>query len=244
MSNLEPRIEAVRAKYDLSADDFWQIKQNKQWVCKHAALEIVAVKANIIWMPPQIIEANAPALVTSMIVTGKMGDRVEWATGETNQTNYSVSGKQPAYPWAMSEKRAKDRVVLKLVGIHGLVYSEDEMPSVASEPARNEQAPKSQEAREAYAYLQKDLRAIGNVDDLRRWWDDGDVKELRRKIPEDWQRELRQEWEKTGKAMSREKPKPVGDVVSDIQKQFPGSKVVGDKFVENFVNGDPLDEQV
>lgn len=124
--SLDPRIEAVRAKYDLSADDFWKIKQNGQWVCKHAALEIVAVKAGVDWQPPQIIEANAPGLVTSMIVTGKMGGRVEWATGETNPTNYSVVGKQPAYPWAMSEKRAKDRVVLKLVGIHGLVYSEVE----------------------------------------------------------------------------------------------------------------------
>src|SRR5690554_4526195 len=122
MSTLEPRIEAVREKYGLARDDFWQIPQNKQWVCKHAALEIVAVKAGIEWMSPQIIEANAPELVTSMIVTGKMGDRAEWATGETSQTNYRVKGKQPACPWAMSEKRAKDRVVLKLVGIHGLVY--------------------------------------------------------------------------------------------------------------------------
>jgi hypothetical protein len=129
MSNLEPRIEAVRAKYDLAQDDFWKIKQNGQWVCKHAALEVVAVKAGIEWLPPQIIEANAPALVTSMVVTGKMGDRIEWATGETNATNYSVVGRQPAYPWAMAEKRAKDRVILKLVGIHGLVYSEDELPS-------------------------------------------------------------------------------------------------------------------
>lgn len=135
MSELEPRIEAVRAKYGLMKEDFWQIKQNKQWVCKHAALEIVAVKANVEWLPPIIIEKDAANLLTSMIVTGKMGDRVEWATGETNTTNYSVSGKQPAYPWAMSEKRAKDRVVLKLVGIHGLVYSEDEMPSMSEAPA-------------------------------------------------------------------------------------------------------------
>ena len=105
---LEPRIEAVRAKYDLAHSDFWQIKQNGQWVCKHAALEIVAVKAGIQWLPPQIIEADAPNLVTSMVVTGQMGDRVEWATGETNATNYQIKGKQPAYPWAMSEKRAKD----------------------------------------------------------------------------------------------------------------------------------------
>lgn len=124
--SLEPRIEAVRAAYGLSPDDFWQIPQNRQWVCKHAALEVVAAKAGIVWQPPQIIEANAPDLVTSMVVTGKLGERVEWATGETNPTNYSVKGKQPAYPWAMSEKRAKDRVVLKLVGIAGLVYSDAE----------------------------------------------------------------------------------------------------------------------
>lgn len=127
MSQLEPRIEAIRKEYGLSADDFWQIKQNKQWVCKHAALEVVAVKAGIVWGETQIIEQDAANLVTSMIVYGTKGDRTEWATGETNPSNYSVSGKQPAYPWAMSEKRAKDRVILKLVGIHGLVYSDAEM---------------------------------------------------------------------------------------------------------------------
>jgi hypothetical protein len=126
MSKLEPRIEAIRKEYGLNAEDFWQIPQNKQWVCKHAALEIVAVKASINFDPPMIIEADASGLVTSMVVTGHMGERSEWATGETNPTNYSVRGKQPSYPWAMSEKRAKDRVILKLVGIHGLVYSEAE----------------------------------------------------------------------------------------------------------------------
>lgn len=131
---LEPRIEAIRKKYDLNADDFWQIKQNGQWVCRHSALEVVALKANVEWLQPTIIEANAPELVTSMIVTGKMGERVEWSTGETNATNYSVKGKQPAYPWAMSEKRAKDRVILKLVGIHGFVYSDAEADFSAPEP--------------------------------------------------------------------------------------------------------------
>lgn len=126
MSKLDPRIEAIRKEYDLAADDFWKIKQNGQWVCKHAALEVISVKAEIKWFPPQILEMDAVKLVTSMIVTGKMGDRLEWSTGETNPTNYSVTGRQPAYPWAMSEKRAKDRVILKLVGIHGLVYSDAE----------------------------------------------------------------------------------------------------------------------
>jgi len=123
MSKLDPRIEAVRAKYDLAADDFWQIPQNKQWVCKHAALEVVATKANVEWSMPQIIQADTASGIAALAVSGKMGDRMEWATGEASPKN-----NKNAYPWAMAEKRAKDRVILKLVGIHGLVYSEDEMP--------------------------------------------------------------------------------------------------------------------
>lgn len=182
MSKLEPRIEAVRQKYDLQHNDFWQIKQNGQWVCKHAALEIVAAKANVEWLPPVIIEADAPNLVTSMIVTGKMGDRLEWATGETNETNYKVVGKQPAYPWAMSEKRAKDRVILKLVGIHGLVYSEDEMPTdVATvqqqEPKTGTEAPtnpiSAAEQKRQCAEIENELidcRTIADVDICAKTW--------------------------------------------------------------------------
>ena len=42
--------------------------------------------------------------------------------GEASPKNCRV-----AYPYAMAEKRAVDRAVLKLVGLHGFVYSEDEM---------------------------------------------------------------------------------------------------------------------
>lgn len=122
---LDPRIEAVRAQYGLSSSDFWQIPQNKQWVCKHAALEVVATKANVEWQAPQIIEADTSNGIAVLSVAGKLGERLEWATGEASPKNNKNS-----YPWAMAEKRAKDRVVLKLVGIHGLVYSEDEMPNV------------------------------------------------------------------------------------------------------------------
>lgn len=168
MSQLEPRIEAIRVKYDLKHDDFWQIKQNGQWVCKHSALEVVAFKANVEWLPPQILEMDAPRLVTSMVVTGKMGDRVEWATGETNETNYSVKGKQPAYPWAMSEKRGKDRVILKLVGLHGLVYSDAEADAFieerAPEPKQEPSTPKPKqktvaERKAIWAQLMDDLKA-------------------------------------------------------------------------------------
>jgi hypothetical protein len=143
MSNLDPRIEAVRKEYNLDRSDFWQIPQNKQWVCKHAALEVVATKAGVEWGTPQIIEADAASGIASMIVTGKLADRSEWATGEASPKNNKNS-----YPWAMAEKRAKDRVILKLVGIHGLVYSEDEL-----DQTRNDNTP---HARKSSAQLKRE----------------------------------------------------------------------------------------
>lgn len=152
---LDPRIEEIRARYDLAQNDFWQIPQNKQWVCKHAALEIVATKANVIWSPPQIIQADTGNGIAVLAVTGQMGERAEWATGEASPKN-----NKNAYPWAMAEKRAKDRVVLKLVGIHGLVYSEDEMPpSVETGQPANDK-PKSVSAAEQKRGLEEIEREL------------------------------------------------------------------------------------
>jgi len=137
LANLDPRIEAIRQQYGLEQSDFWQIPQNKQWVCKHAALEVVAVKAGIRFDTPQIIEANSEHGIAAVSVQGMMGERTEWSIGEASPKNSKNS-----YPWAMAEKRAKDRVILKLTGIHGLVYSDNEMdtdaPAAASggEPKR------------------------------------------------------------------------------------------------------------
>lgn len=191
-NNLDPRIEAVRAKYDLPVSDFWQIPQNKQWVCKHAALEIVATKANVEWSAPQIVQADTANGIAVMIVSGKMADRVEWATGEASPKNNKNS-----YPWAMAEKRAKDRVVLKLVGIHGLVYSEDEMPDEVrtkpTEPANTgNAAPKNDETRAVYTALEKDMRLNTTRSDLGRWWRDQECEALRKKLPADWQGTLKQ----------------------------------------------------
>ena len=123
---LDPRIEAVRAKYSLQKDDFWQLPQNKStWLVKHAALEAVAAQAGVEWVPPQIIQADTANGIAVMVATGRLDDREEWSVGEASPKN-----NRNQYPWAMAEKRAKDRVILKLVGLHGFVYSEDEMPNV------------------------------------------------------------------------------------------------------------------
>ena len=98
------------------------------YVLLHKALEKVAVARNIKFDAPQILENDSSKRVVSLMVMGHMGDKSEWSIGEASPSNNKNS-----YPYAMAEKRAKDRVILKLVGLHGDVYAEDEADSFKEE---------------------------------------------------------------------------------------------------------------
>ena len=210
MAALDPRIEIVREKFGLDKSDFWEIPQKPgTWVAKHAALEVAAVKAGILFDLPVIVEKDAPGLVTSMIVQGVMDGRTEWATGETNPSNYRISGKQPSYPWAMSEKRAKDRVILKLIGIHGLVYSDAE-GDFNAEPGDFTQSQPKAASRELYATVQQALRDAGNKGKaaLRDYWTSELFIEAWESFPADWRQNLTEEKD----AFIASFPKPTGRV--------------------------------
>ena len=87
----------------------------------HKACELIAAKYNIVFDAPQFVETNAEKKIAVICVTGHMADKTEWSIGEAMPSNFKNN-----YPFAMAEKRAKDRVILKLVGLHGHVYSEAE----------------------------------------------------------------------------------------------------------------------
>ena len=91
------------------------------YVLLHKALEKVAASKGIKFDEPKIINADISAKEVVVLVTGHLGDKSEWSFGEAAPYNSKNS-----YPFAMAEKRAKDRVILKLVGLHGDVYSEEE----------------------------------------------------------------------------------------------------------------------
>jgi hypothetical protein len=106
----------------VSRSDIWEIQDNP--VIHHKAVERLGVMIGIEWHQPQILRAEKDEAV--MIVTGKVGERLEWSVGEAAiGQNYRVSGKQAAYVFCMAEKRGRDRVILKLAGLHG-AYSEEE----------------------------------------------------------------------------------------------------------------------
>ena len=107
----------------LARDDVWTVQG--QHVIRHKALERLAAAIRLRFDSPQILRAERDEAV--ILLTGRNEQGVsEWSIGEALvNVNYRVSGRQAAYVYAMAEKRAKDRVIIKLAGLHG-VYSEDE----------------------------------------------------------------------------------------------------------------------
>ncbi len=133
MATLDPRIEAIRVEYGLAREDFWELPQKKgTWIAKHSALEMAAMKAKIRFSPPIVLEADGNTKCAALCVTGERDGWSEWSIGEASPSN-----NKNGYPFAMAEKRAKDRVILKLIGLHGLIYSEDEADDFKQPPAAN-----------------------------------------------------------------------------------------------------------
>ncbi len=94
-------------------------------VIAHKALERIAARAGIIFAPPTVLRAERDEAV--LLALGRMGERSEWSIGEALlNVNYRVPDKRYAYVYAKAEERAKDRIILKLIGLHGLLYSEEE----------------------------------------------------------------------------------------------------------------------
>lgn len=120
MANIPEKLKVILKKLG-------HTPQSATWDCHgtpvvlHKVLEQVAADQGITFDMPTMIEADAEKKKVVMLVSGRLGDAVEWSIGEAVPYNNKNS-----YPYAMAEKRAKDRVILKLIGVAGFVYSEEE----------------------------------------------------------------------------------------------------------------------
>lgn len=116
----DPKLLAILEEYgETPREAMWDC--HGTWVIYHRAIERIAARAGISFDMPEIVEAKSADKIVAIVARGFMGDRSEWSFGEAAPGNNKNS-----YPYAMAEKRAKDRVVLKLVGLHGMAYSEEE----------------------------------------------------------------------------------------------------------------------
>lgn len=124
---LDPLVIKILEKYDIAATDaLWPCTRSGKttWVIYHRYCEQIAAKAGIVFSNPKIEvnekDDNGKRTVV-LLVHGTLGHVTEWSYGEASPKTVIVP-----YVFAMAEKRAKDRVVLKLAGFHGMVYSDVE----------------------------------------------------------------------------------------------------------------------
>jgi hypothetical protein len=95
-------------------------------VVLHKYIEIIGAKLNVSIDSLDVVEANAEKGIVSMKCVASIKDRQVISYGECSPKN-----NKNAYPYAMAEKRAVDRCILKLANLHGFVYSENEIDDKA-----------------------------------------------------------------------------------------------------------------
>ena len=122
MSNIPENIGKLLDEVGANKlEDAWQVRTGI-WAVKHKALEKVAAHLGIVFEQPKIICAEILEKAVAIQVNGYLPSGVSaWSIGEAATYN-----NKNGYPFAMAEKRAKDRVILKLCGLHGDAYSEEE----------------------------------------------------------------------------------------------------------------------
>lgn len=163
----------------IDSDEIWEVHGNS-WCIKHKALERAGAVAGITWEPPTLIESNSASGVVALCAFGKLNERVEWSIGEAAPKN-----NKNAYPYAMAEKRAKDRVILKLLNTHGYLYSESEFEA---DQVKGATLPKK-DAKGIYSKMQEEIRASLSREQLKEWMIANKDRIL--VMPEDWQDVLR-----------------------------------------------------
>jgi len=116
------KIKELAQKYDLSKDDFWELKRGTRsmWIITHDACEKIAAKENIQFGAPTIYRDSNQDV--AIVGDAKRGNKVIWSTGEASPKNCKAP-----YMFAMAEKRLKDRLVLKLINAYEYgIYSDSE----------------------------------------------------------------------------------------------------------------------
>jgi len=109
--------------YGLTKDHFWQ--SHGKWIISHDACELIAEQEGIVFHDPQVFVQDHQHV--AFIGSATKDKKTIWTTGEAAPDNCFNK-----HVFAMAEKRLKDRLILKLIGVYHLgVYSAAEADDFA-----------------------------------------------------------------------------------------------------------------
>tara|TARA_R110002020_G_C15868515_1_gene737872 strand:+ start:19 stop:606 length:588 start_codon:yes stop_codon:yes gene_type:complete len=139
-------------------------------VVLHKALEKIAIHKGITFDDMKVIESSVKEKYAVISVRGHYKDATEESIGEASPYNNKNS-----YPFAMAEKRAKDRVILKLLELSGDVYSQDEADEFNLAQALKELEPDMRRAiekwRKGFKYCDSQIAMDEAIEQWKRWRD-------------------------------------------------------------------------
>lgn len=154
---IKKAFESVGFKEDEVKNGCWLLERNEKavaWIALHKFLEKVAQRIGIIFDEPKVM--NCTDNEVALYVSGGYDNKKAWSIGEASPKNCKNE-----YRWAMAEKRAKDRVILKLLGIAGDMYSEEEADEFKEKtPAQKAQETKAQNKENKEEAIQKYEKCI------------------------------------------------------------------------------------
>ena len=158
----------------------WEHKQSGQWIITHRAIEIMCAAAGIQFKSPEVHQADVGNGIFVILVEGTMAlldpakegiegysCRSEWSFGEASKANCKMQ-----YPAAMAEKRAKDRVALKLLGLHGFVYSDvedEDFKDAEKEVTKPVAKPVVETSKERANQEIKTIKEFATIDAFETW---------------------------------------------------------------------------
>ena len=118
---LDKRVTAILKGLGLTKEEsLWDC--HGTWVMYHRYIEIAGVKKKISIDDLSEIETNSEKGIVVIKCKASLEKMKVITYGEASPKNT-----RNAYPYAMAEKRAIVRAILKLIGLHGFIYSEDEL---------------------------------------------------------------------------------------------------------------------
>ncbi len=119
---MDKKTMELAKKHGLKKEDLWFMKHAKKWAITHKAMERIAMdeKITIVDLDLSFVDLSIGSCVVKCTAV-KDGLKVITFGEATPKNSHN------AYPTAMAEKRSIDRAVLKLAGMHGDFYSEDEI---------------------------------------------------------------------------------------------------------------------
>ena len=169
MKKLPEKLEELLKEVKLTvASSTWDCHGTP--VVLHKALEKIASKRGITFDDMKVIESSVKEKYAVISVRGHYKEATEESIGEASPYN-----NKNAYPFAMAEKRAKDRVILKLLQLSGDVYSQDEADEFNLAQALKELEPDLRRAvekwRKGFKFCDSQIAMDEAIEQWKRWRD-------------------------------------------------------------------------